>query len=994
MSDSVDSRPVADDEGSPSHEVDALLPERNLVSRFFGSGGSTTLLAICAEPGFGQEGVITELLAEATHRGYKCYRYEFRTKDADAASAEIVRVARRTSRLDRPVVVAFDSIPPSDESCVRRQARALRRMWEADVPVVFSLTPEGSQLLELLPESTIVRTRDLLLGFASDSDAGDRLRTLRSLSWGIPSLSRCLVPELDADGEVATIPTSYYEELGSLVAGSLRPSLSDEELRLRLAMHLLGRGTREDLAAACGEVSPDLLEWIHETAPLFAISSRLDRFRSLTDVRPAALETCLPALSATSSMFDSVCPACIELLLDRGDVERAACLFSLPHADAALPAALSHAVPLLDAGRVDILRRALLPESCAEVGTLGPEYESVLERVVGALSGDIQDVTSSAPEAAPDPVLEGPGRDVALFCDLKRVLRGGPPVPLSDEKDLSDVGRRLLIHRQACDLMVRGRLSAATRLLVATPADGVATHVSSAVLCLDLELSRMLLGDSPTEASGEVEAAVRLLSSERVPGLRGYADCLGLVRAVLTGGTEASESAGQLISRAERCGDALAQLVALLAGCVTDIRAGAVTRANVRATLALALARGLSLDYLARLADLLGRVARSLLGEPVPARDEDNPQDGHEDDLEEVCLLVDEVMLPEEDAVIVRRAKGERVPREALWVLLVLTEGMGSLSHELREAMPPEWGRALSGMRERLLRSGDSAAWFDRGALGLLESGRDGKGREVPAIDLRLLGGFELLVDGVQILDGRLEHRNAKPLLEYLVLQQGAAAKRYQLVEQLWPESDYANGFGRIYQATSVIRSVIGGVRKGLDPFVIGRSSKEVALNRALVRCDVDDFRLFAREAVDGTSDERVLEMARRAERLYAGDLYLPSVDATGFIYDTREELRLLYADAMVAGAEAALRLGKSRTSTRLATNALAIDDLREDAVVALVRALKASGRAAEAEQQYRRYAGKLLRTSRRAPSKLLRRAVGDTLGQAEDSSVSEAMVE
>ncbi len=981
---------VSDKESQLGNEVETLLPTRNLVSLFFGLRGSTTMLAICAEPGFGQEGVISDLMAEAGRRGYRALRYDFRFKGSEAASAEIVRVARRASRMEQPVVAAFDSIPPSDESCVRRQARALRRMWEAGVPVVFSLAPEGSQLLELLPECTIVRTHDLLLGFTAGSDAGDRLRTLRSLSWGIPSLSRILLPELGSNGELATIPSSYFEELGSLVTGSLRPSLSDEELRLRLAMHLLGRGTCEELALVCGGVSRELLEWIRDTAPVFAISSRLDRFRSLTDARTGALESCLSALSPTSSMFETVCPACIELLFGRGDVERAACLFSLPHAEIALPAALSHAVPLLDVGRVDILQRALEDESCEGELESEPEYAGALRRAVCALAGDVRDATPSAFGTAWAHALEGPSRDLALFCDLRWMLRGEAPVPLLDEAGLTDAGRRLLVHREARNLMVRGRFSAATRLLVANPADGAATQVSSALLCLDLEVSRLLLGDSPTEESGEVEAALRLLSSERVPGLRGYANCLRLVRAVLTGGTDASGIAGQLISRSERSGDALVQLVALLVGCVTDIRSGAIARGNVRATLALTLARGLSLDYLARLADLLGRAARHLLGEPVPARDERD----FGDDLEEVCLLADEVMLAEEDAAVVRRASGDRAPREALWVLLVLTEGMGALSLELREALPSEWARALAAMRGRVLRPGRGTAWLGEGAAGGQTSGRDGEGRGVPPVDLRLLGGFELRVDGVRVLDGRLEHRSAKPLMEYLALRQGATAKRFELVEQVWPECDYASGFGRIYQATSVIRSVIGGVRKGLDPFVVGRSSKEVSLNRTLVRCDVDDFRLCAREAIDGTGDERVLEMARKAEGLYAGDLYLPSVDATGFIYETREELRLLYADAMVAGAEAALRLGKGRTSIRLASNALATDDMREDAVTALVRALKASGRNAEAEQQYRKYAGKLLRTSRRAPSKQLRREAGDVLGQAGEATVSEAMVE
>ena len=122
-------------------------------------------------------------------------------------------------------------------------------------------------------------------------------------------------------------------------------------------------------------------------------------------------------------------------------------------------------------------------------------------------------------------------------------------------------------------------------------------------------------------------------------------------------------------------------------------------------------------------------------------------------------------------------------------------------------------------------------------------------------------------------------------------------------------------------------------------------------------------------------SDEST--MARRAERLYAGDLYVPPVDATGYVMATRDELRRLYGDAMVAGSDAALRLGKKRTATRLAMNALSSDDMREDAIVSMVRALRASGRNVEADRQYQRYARRLMQAANRPPSRLLRRVAG-----------------
>ena len=88
-------------------------------------------------------------------------------------------------------------------------------------------------------------------------------------------------------------------------------------------------------------------------------------------------------------------------------------------------------------------------------------------------------------------------------------------------------------------------------------------------------------------------------------------------------------------------------------------------------------------------------------------------------------------------------------------------------------------------------------------------------------------------------------------MLEYLVLRHGACAKRFQLVEQVWPDCDYVSGFNRAYQATSSLRAAIAEIDPSLDPFLASRSSREVSLDMGLVRCDVDVFRALAREASD-----------------------------------------------------------------------------------------------------------------------------------------------
>ena len=399
------------------------------------------------------------------------------------------------------------------------------------------------------------------------------------------------------------------------------------------------------------------------------------------------------------------------------------------------------------------------------------------------------------------------------------------------------------------------------------------------------------------------------------------------------------------------------QVLSLVGGTVIDLRRRALARASVRAELAAAVASGAGLGYIARVATLLGEVARFLLGEPPRA----GRDDGLQDDLGRASALVRAAMLVEEDVVLFDEGEDMEPPRDAVWLLLVLSEGMGALSARLDEMLPLAWRHALLVARPRWR----AEALGGREVSGVNARSDAGTSRheyEAP-IEIRLLGGFSVTVRGQRVPDGELEHRNAKSMLEYLLLRRGATAKRYQLVEQVWPEADYGMGFNRAYQATSTLRAAIAKIDSDLDPFVLSRATKAVSLDMGLIRCDVDEFRACAREAADTSDDARAVAMARRAER--------------GYVMATRDELRRLYGDAMVAGSDAALRLGKKRTATRLAMNALSSDDMREDAIVSMVRALRASGRNVEADRQYQRYARRLMQAANRPPSRLLRRVAG-----------------
>lgn len=930
----------------------------------FGLTPRSRLLAICAEPNLGASDVITDILLRVPLPGAKVFRRSLLGHDPDSAAAALVRLARSVSKAPSPAVVAIDDIPSSDEPDALRQANALRRMWEAGALVVFSLPPEAGQLLSFLPECSVVSSRGLLIQSVVDHGASARSKLLWRLSFGIPDLVRLLEPVPNDDLERSLPSHSYGDALSRHLSLSLRRSLTDEELRVRLCMVLLGSGAFEDLSLALDGPCDEMLSHISSVAPFFSVDHSRRSFLTLLTDEALALSGPLARLEATSALFPDVVANSLRLILERGSFLRAVRLFALPGGSGAYGHALRFGASLLDAGGAGVVASALEER----LGSCRTEDRSqALSSAVSAVCGE--DVGWAALEKYRDRVTKEEGvRDALMFVDAREALRGRRPLVAYAELEWSGLGRRLLVHREAVELMAGGRPSAAMRLLLANPCGPSIETVSSALLCLDQEVARLLLCDDGGRSETLVERSVEILRSSQARGLTGYADCAMALRAALRPAGNASHIESAL-SRAEKSGDTVVQAVSLAAGCVYDLRSGAFPRASVRSTLAVVIARRAGLDYVARVSRLLGEAARFLMGD----LSEGDAVDSSPDELGEICRFAHDVMRADRDLGSLEDEHGAKLPVDTLWLLVVLSECLGDFSGLFEKMLPASWRYAVSAAR-----SGKEAAAL-RDSEEIVFRRADSHpalmGEEAP-IRVSLLGGFCITVRGIRVLDGRVGHRNAQSMLVFLLLQRRATARRRQIVEQIWPECDYAIGANRVYQATSALRAAIAEVDPSLDPFVLGRSTRSIAIDKDLVSCDVDDLRACARAASDGEDDAEIVQMARRAERLYAGDLYVPSADRTGFVAAKRDELRDLYVDAMVAGSDAALRLDRKRTAARLAANALEADAVREDAVVALVSALRADGRDVEADRQCRSFVRRLAQTTGSAPSWRLRQVM------------------
>lgn len=925
---------AAEPEGSLDRSVGEswrFAPIDRVCSMLFGPDGPMgfRMVAICSEPGMDERVIVTDVLSHAARLGSRVTRRDFSGCTPETASRSLARLARKLSSSEELYVVAIEQIPPSDEVFVAKQARALKRMWDSGASILFTLLPEAGQLVEALPECVRVGASSLLLRCLREGQGEGVDHGMLRLTRGIPSLVRAF-DDVPASSTLGTPPEAYYDSLGDLLEQSLRPTLSDEERRTRLCMLLLGHGRIDELREVLGQVHTDLLEFIRENAPLFGLSTDLSVFSCLSSVAPGALAACLRHVTSASALFPEVAIACLTLLIARGELTRASALASLPECEDALSEVVSHAAEFIDVGEVGLVRHALEREDVPADSGL-----RVLRSLVGAL--DTRGVRGLLARGK----AELPSGSTSLLVDARQALWGRLPGTRMDATPEGELERRLMTHAGFCALLMRGAFSASMSLLAGIPSENHEPCLSNALLAIDREVTRHFVGCAPSGRGDEAQRAVEFLTHRPLRGLSGYVHLLEIVEALLDDRVEPSELEAAA-SRLERSGDALVQVLALIAGAIADLRRGASARALVRATLAVTASERFDADYLCRVSHLLVDVSGSLAGNRLPPR----VLGAERDDLSEVSALVWETLLSEDDPMLASPLR-EEAPRDALWLLRVLCTGLGDLSSGLVERMPQSWRKAASA-------TGGSWPPQARPHAARVRSSSPRRSRK--PVKITLLGGFSLSVRGQDVPEWKLERRSVKPMLEYLVLR-GGGVKRFQVVEQIWPDCDYVQGFNRAYQTTSALRSLIGDAGDDrLNLIVANRMSGEIAVDMSIVDCDVTEFREMAREAVDSEDAVRSLECARAAERLYGGDLYVPPSDATGFIEATRMELRGLYADAMVEGSAAALALGHDRTAVRLAENAVTMDNMRKDAVTALVRALKACGRDAEASRQRRAF--------------------------------------
>ena len=578
-------------------------------------------------------------------------------------------------------------------------------------------------------------------------------------------------------------------------------------------------------------------------------------------------------------------------------------------------------------------------------------------------------------------------KQTAYMTLLKLILQKPLP-PLKEDLELGPLEKKIALHKRAIDLAVQGNFKYALQLLLLEQQYEKAASITSSIQTVDVELFYALLGVYQKEFDARTSDSLSFLQEGEVGGLKGSVGLFKCVRYLF----EKSSSVGdlydteQLISQAELQGNRMIQVPALLIGALLSLRSRAYPKAQLQARRAVLLSREWDSLYVVQVGKIIEDIAGFFLG--VKPTEKSLETITHPS-LKAACRTIYKALFKSVNghAPVWLDAVEYGVPENAMWLVRALLSDESEFQQCLEQEMPEEWLhylRSNEGKRDitkwRVSRQGAGDSWTEDSALKSLHVEKVNNAH--PGVYLALLGRFSLSVQGEEIAGRKIAYRSAKALLVYLALAHNHMSFRSQIAQQIWPEADQTHWQERLYQATRVIRKEVQEIQTDCEPLEASRIEKTLGFNPQQVTVDIDIFTRLAKSVASSNSDEDIVHLAKQAEELYQGDLYLPEDECFRFADPIRVALRDQYIDTMVTASAAALRIAHYTLAVHFAELAYLVDDMREDTLMALIQALRKCGRAQDAQHYYDLYVQKYVMKRRKMPSKQLRMIAGAEKGK------------
>jgi DNA-binding SARP family transcriptional activator len=240
---------------------------------------------------------------------------------------------------------------------------------------------------------------------------------------------------------------------------------------------------------------------------------------------------------------------------------------------------------------------------------------------------------------------------------------------------------------------------------------------------------------------------------------------------------------------------------------------------------------------------------------------------------------------------------------------------------------------------------------------------------------IRLLGDISATVDGSPIRS--FGSQKSGLLLAYLAYHLGRRHAREELAELLWPDAEAD-------ASRLSLRVCLHALRQRLEPDGIAKGDVLLAdrvyvqLNVQTVTVDAVEFERAVATALSSEPTHDRLHGLLHAIDLYVGE-FLPGF-YDDWVFDARARLSELYYGALREAVRLLAEADRSSEALSYAHRALALDELREEAHLEVIRLYALSGRTSAALKQYRALETVLREELGEEPSPATREAVGALL--------------
>ena len=220
-------------------------------------------------------------------------------------------------------------------------------------------------------------------------------------------------------------------------------------------------------------------------------------------------------------------------------------------------------------------------------------------------------------------------------------------------------------------------------------------------------------------------------------------------------------------------------------------------------------------------------------------------------------------------------------------------------------------------------------------------------------VQIRLLGDFDILVNGQRQKNLAAKSRKGVSLMEYLILQRGRSVPVQRLIRELWSGNRYDSPESALKTMVSRFRALLNSIYPGLGGCIVSEQGAYRWISGASVHVDVLDMLELLESVHADSSREQRIECYRQVLELYQGDLF-----QTGDICNGAMQVSWLhreYLHAIYAWVELLKETEEYEEICSICRRAIQVDELDEQLHIEMIRAMMKMNNTSEAIKEYKR---------------------------------------